>query len=252
MSLKFKNSKEIWEKIKKLRIEKNLSQNEIANLIWINRVVLGNIENGSRNIKENELEIISEIFEKDLGYFVWKNDEIKEVLKSDKNFIFKKIFLYILNKVWNKPNVWKIVSYKLLYFSEFNHFEKFWESLLNINFKKWPMGPVPDPKDVKNIFSEMKKDNQIEEIKTIFKWFEQHRFVSKIKDIDFYNLLNDLKAEQIQIIDDVIEKLWNMTARQISEYSHWDMPYKATKNIWENISKWLVFYRSPAYCVNLE
>jgi hypothetical protein len=62
-------------------------------------------------------------------------------------------------------------------------------------------------------------------------------------------LLEDLKPEQIQIIDDVIEKLWNMTATQISEYSHHDMPYKATEKIWDKIDKDLVFYRSAVYSV---
>jgi hypothetical protein len=69
------------------------------------------------------------------------------------------------------------------------------------------MGPVPDPDEFKKILEEMKKDNQIEEIKTIFQGYEQHRFISKLKDINFYSLLEDLKPEQIQIIDDVIEKL---------------------------------------------
>lgn len=251
MSTKFLNSKELWEKIKNLRVSKKLSQEEISNLIWISRITLAKIESGERNIKEEELETISEIFEKPINYFVKESDGIKELDKNDKNYIFKKVFLYILNKVWEKANVWKIVVYKLLYFSEFNHYEKFWKSLLNIEFKKWPMWPVPDPEETKEIFKEMELNNQIEEVKTLFKWYEQHRFVSQLKDVDFYDLVKDLQPEQIQVVDDVIEKLSNMTATQISEYSHWDMPYRATKQSWDIISKTKVFYRTPEYSVTL-
>lgn len=248
---KFKNSKELWGKIKNLRASKKISQEDIARIMELNRVTYSNIESGERSIKETEIILISDIFEKPLSYFVNEKDSIKELDKNDKNYIFKKVFLYILNKVWEKANVWKIVVYKLLYFSEFNHYEKLWKSLLNIEFKKWPMWPVPNPEEVKSIFEEMNNDNQIEEVKTLFKWYEQHRFVSKLKDINFYNLLKDLKPEQIQIIDDVIYKLSNMTATQISEYSHWDMPYRATKQTWEIISKTKVFYRTPEYSVTL-
>lgn len=246
---KYTNSKELWDKIKNLRLSKNLSQEDIANLIWISRVTLATIESWERNIKEDELEIISEIFEKPFCYFVKEEDEIKELVKDDKNYIFKKVFLYILNKVWEKANVGKIVVYKLLYFSEFNHYEMFWKSLLNIDFRKWPMWPVPNPDEVKDIFEEMKEDNQVKEVKTFFKWYNQHRFVSQLKDIDFYDLVKDLEPNQIKIIDDVIDKLSNMTATQISEYSHSDMPYKATKEMWDIISKTKVFYRTPDYSI---
>lgn len=246
---KFKNSKLLWEKIKTLRASRKISQEDIAKIMWLNRVTYSNIETGDRNIKETEISLISDIFEKSISYFVTESDTIKEIEKDDKNYIFKKVFLYILNKVWEKANVWKIVVYKLLYFSEFNHYEKHWKSLLNIQFIKWPMWPVPNPEEVKYIFSEMIENNQIEEVKTLFKWYEQHRFVSKLKDIDFYNLLKDLEPEQIEIIDNVMYKLSNMTATQISEYSHWDIPYRSTKQTWEIISKTKAFYRTPEYSV---
>lgn len=252
VTIKYENSKELWEKIKSLRVNNKLSQEEVAKLIWVSRMTLASIESWERKLKESELEILSEIYEKSFNFFVEEKeqkDKIKELDKDDENYIFKKVFLYILNKVGEKLNVWKIVVYKLLYFSEFNHYEKFWKSLLNIEFKKWPMWPVPDPDQVKIIFDEMRDDNQIEEVKTLFKWYEQHRFISKIKDVDFYNLIKDLKPEQIQIIDDVIEKLSNMTASQISEYSHWDTPYRSAKNTGDILRKWTVFYRTPEYSV---
>jgi len=45
------------------------------------------------------MELIAEIFEKPINYFVSEKDEIKILDKKDKNYIFKKVFLYIINKL---------------------------------------------------------------------------------------------------------------------------------------------------------
>jgi len=246
---KIQNTKELGEKIKNLRIQnkEKFSQEQIANLLWISRVVLWNIENWERDLKEEELEKIADIFEVSQSYFwIDENNMIELLDKDDEYFNFKRILLYILNKVWDKPNIWKTVVYKLLYFSEFNHYEKYWETLLWIDFIKWPRWPVP--KDADKIFEKMITDHQLEQITTLFKWYEQHRLVSKLKDIN----LEDLSYSQVMIIDDVLEKLGNKTATEISDYSHWDTPYTATENIWDTISKGLVFYRSPVYSITEE
>jgi hypothetical protein len=36
----------------------------------------------------------------------------------------------------------------------------------------------------------------------------------------------------------------------MTNWSHWDMPWKATENIWDEISYWLVMYRDPVYAVS--
>ena len=133
-----------------------------------------------------------------------------------------------------------------MYFSEFNHFEINGDTLLWIDFIKWPRWPVPKGAD--KIFQEMIDDNQLEQITTLFKWYKQHRLVSKLKDID----LDDLPYSKVKLIDDVLEKLSSKTATEISDYSHWDTPYTATENIWDIIDKWLVFYRSQSYSVTDE
>lgn len=243
---KIKASKEIWEKIKNLREQKwKFSQEQIAKLLWISRVSLSNIENWERDIKKEELETISEIFEVPMNAIIWEeySSSIKPLNKEDKNYNFKRILLYILNKVANKPNVWKTVLYKLLYFSEFNFYEINWDTLLWVDFMKWPRWPVPIWAD--EIFEEMEKDNQIELKVTSFKWYEQHKIIPLLDEVD----LSDLSYNDVKVIDDVIEKLSSMKAVEISEYSHEDMPYKATKNIWDTINKGLVFYRTIKYSV---
>jgi DNA-binding XRE family transcriptional regulator len=230
----------VAKKIKDLRKEFNFSQTKLAKLLWINRVTLSLIESWEKKLKEEDIKKLSEIFEEDINIFRNKTELLNKI---DKLYDFKKILLYVLNKVKDKKNVWKTVLYKLLYFIEFNHYEKFGKSLLWIEFIKWPKWPVV--LNAHKIFNEMRDKWQIIEIITKYKTFPQYKLVSNIKNIN----LTDLKPEQIKIIDDVIKKLWDMTATQISKYSHEDMPYKATREIGDIISKGLVFYRSSAYSI---
>lgn len=248
---KYENSAEMWNMLKKLRARlwEKYSQEEFAKLLEVSRSTLTNMEWGKWMLKESILKKYSEIFELPMSYFVDIEESVLGIDYEDPHYVFKKVLLYILNRVGDKPSFWKKVFFKLLYFTEFNYFEKYRKSLLGIEFKKLPMWPVPDPHQTDRIFQKMSDDKQLSLIFTKYKWFEQQRFISWLKDIDEVDLITDSKIwkEGFQVVDDVIEKLSHMSGNEISEYSHGDMPYKATKNIWEVIEKWLVFYRSPAY-----
>ena len=56
---------------------------------------------------------------------------------------FKEVFLYILNKVGSKPNIGETVIYKLLYFIDFNFYEKYEEQLIGAAYLKNRFGPTP-------------------------------------------------------------------------------------------------------------
>jgi len=56
---------------------------------------------------------------------------------------FKEVLLYVLNKVGSKPNVGEAVLYKLLYFIEFDFYEKYEEQLIGATYIKNHYGPTP-------------------------------------------------------------------------------------------------------------
>ena len=60
--------------------------------------------------------------------------------------------------------------------------------------------------------------------------------------------LDMLKASEIKMIDSVLDRLSHMNATQISEYSHGDIPWKATPD-GDKIDYETVFYRTPQYSV---
>jgi uncharacterized phage-associated protein len=57
-----------------------------------------------------------------------------------------------------------------------------------------------------------------------------------------------LKANEIKMIDEVLEKLSDMNASQISEYSHNDVPW-LTADDGDIIDYESVFYRTAPYSV---
>ena len=51
--------------------------------------------------------------------------------------------MYVLSKVGSKPNVGESVLYKLLYFIDFNYYEKYEEQLIGATYIKNHYGPTP-------------------------------------------------------------------------------------------------------------
>jgi len=72
---------------------------------------------------------------------------------------FKSVLSYIINRCENKKNVGKTVICKLLYFSDFNYYEKYETSITNETYIKYERGPYPQHID--EIVDEMINDNSI-------------------------------------------------------------------------------------------
>jgi transcriptional regulator with XRE-family HTH domain len=130
------------EKIKKLRKETNLTQEEFAKLIGISRPTFVQIEQGDRQLKQAELQKLAQIFEVSIDDFL-RDAPLKKPVplstpETDPLYKFKQAFLYLLTKSAGKPNVGKTVLNKLLYFADFNHYEKYWKSITGVDYIKMP------------------------------------------------------------------------------------------------------------------
>lgn len=245
-------AKTIGQKIKELRERSGfkLSQEQVAKYVWINRVVLANIELGVRDLEPNVdneiIKKIAELFEIDPIELVSDKSEVISKVSSDDEYNkFKNLILYILAKCWHKPNVGKTVLNKLLYFSDFNYYENAWESITKETYHKLPMWPVP--KNIDKVLWEMERDNHISKVPSEYGWYKQIKFIPNVRyDLSKFNWL------EIKVVDEVIEKLSNMTANQISEYSHRDVPYMVAKNLCDEISYRQVSHRTEEYIANPE
>jgi uncharacterized phage-associated protein len=152
---------------------------------------------------------------------------------------FKQVLLYILEKCAGKPNVGETVLYKLLYFTEFNYYEVYEEHLIGATFRKLPYGPVPVKLDT--VLNQMEEKGEIKMIKTQYYDLPQKRYIPLVKPD-----LTLLKASEKDIIDNVVNQLSDFSAKAISDYSHKDMPWKATKE-GGVIDYELAFYRETPF-----
>ena len=77
---------------------------------------------------------------------------------------FKQVLLYILEKVGGKPNVGETVLHKLLYFIDFDYYEKFEENLMGATYIKNHHGPTSV--ELGTILKDMQRSGEIEAVKS--------------------------------------------------------------------------------------
>jgi transcriptional regulator with XRE-family HTH domain len=246
------------EFIKKLRTKNNLSQDFVARHIGVSRPTYLQIEKGERELTISEAQKMADLFNLSLENFLNCVDEkVKFNLKTDKTTVkeneiridvpqnrsdkFKEVLLYILAKVGAKPNVGMTVIYKLLYFIDFNYYEKYEEQLIGATYIKNHFGPTPI--FFSKIVEEMKKKDEVEEVKSQYFLHDQKKFLPKRPA----NLLK-LSANELQTIDQVLSQLSDKSAKELSEYSHGDVPWKTAEE-GKPIDYEAVFYRTDKYSV---
>jgi len=249
---------QIGKRIMKLRKLKGLSQEDLAKFLKISRSSVAQIELGNRNVSIIEFIELSKILEFSLDKFLaedfYKTEKIEitektihlkqDVRTSVPKFRIdklKNVLLYILEKCAGKPNVGETVLYKLLYFSDFNYYEIYEEHLTGAKYIKLPYGPVPDK--LGSIINQMIEKGVIQRIKTKYHGYPQTRYIP-LKRAD----LTKMSAAEKEVIDKVIEHFSDWTATDIGEYSHKDMPWRATEE-GEVIDYELVFYRESPFSV---
>lgn len=254
------SQKQIGQRVAELRKMKGLSQEDLSKSVKISRPSLAQIELGNRSVDILELQKLALILEFSLDDFMSKDfsasqevegkDEKKAKKKEERISVptlqiskFKNVLLYILERCAGKPNVGETVLYKLLYFSDFNYYELYEEHLTGAKYRKLPYGPVPQKLDT--IIGQMIEKGQLQRVKTEYHGYPQIRYLP-LEKAD----LTELRASEKEIIDRVIEQMSDWSAASISNYSHGDKPWKASKE-GEEINYELAFYRRPPYSIRV-
>jgi transcriptional regulator with XRE-family HTH domain len=249
-------NKKLAERIKALREELGLSQEELAKQLGVSRPKISQMENGEVRITVEELVALSNIFNVSVEGLLDFNKAPKVILEKGEEEKtqdirinvprrnvkkFKEVLLYILNKVGAKPNVGETVLYKFLYFIDFDFYEKYEEQLIGATYIKNHHGPTPV--EFKEIVGEMIKNKEIMIVnKEFFKYPQRKYYPLRKPD------LSVLGAHEQEIIDNVLHNLSDMNAKEISDYSHNDVPWLTTED-GKPIEYESVFYRTRPYSV---
>ena len=245
-----------------MRKDQGISQAFVASKIGVSRASYIEIEKGTKELTLSQANTIANIFNITLSDLIAgkKNVEAQVSLKKDvylkkeeqgiridvpqKNLKkFKEVLLYVLEKVGSKPNVGMTVLYKLLYFIDFDYYEKFEEQLIGATYIKNHFGPTPV--EFKKIVENMEEKGELETVKSKYFQHEQTKYLPRRQ-----SKISVLNAQEIKHIDEVLSRLSDKTASEISAYSHMDIPWIGTKE--NQIIKYeSVFYRTPETSVRI-
>ncbi|MCA9407115.1 MAG: DUF4065 domain-containing protein [Candidatus Omnitrophica bacterium] len=250
-------NKKLGQRIRELRGQYGFNQEKVAKHLGIKRTSFSQIEIGERKISVEEIAKLSKLFNIPTDSLLDLNAEIKVELmkeppKKEKQELrisvpqnridkFKEVLLYILDRVGSKSNVGETVIYKLLYFIDFDFYELYEEQLIGASYQKNHYGPTPV--EFAKIVSDMEQSEEVVKVKEQYYQFPQTKYLPLRKPD-----LSKLKANEIKLIDEVLEKLSDYNANKISEYSHDDVPWMTTDE-GEIIDYESVFYRTKPYSV---
>ncbi len=246
--------------IQQLRKKNNLTQEFLASQIGVSRPTYVQTEQGERDLTITEAKKLAEIFDVQIEDFLAGKITKREVIlekerqsgkpaKPEMRIImpranvkkFKEVLLYILEKVGARPNIGETALYKLLYFIDFDYYEKFEEQLIGAKYIKNHFGPTPV--EFKKIIEQMTRNGELEKIKSKYFQHEQKKYLPR-RQAD----LRVLSAQEIQHIDEVLSRLAWKNATELSNYSHSDTPWRVHK-MGEEISYETVFYRDDDHSV---
>lgn len=243
--------------IQQQRTKRNMTQEYLASELSMSRPTYLQIEHGERELTISEAKKLAALFDMSLDNFLAKKEpkrnvaiekesakksEGLQIRVTEKNLDkFKQVLLYVLNKVGGKPNVGETVLHKLLYFIDFDYYEKFEENLMGATYIKNHHGPTSI--ELGAIIEEMQKQGELEAVKSqYFKYLQKKYLPRKRPNLDI------LSAREIEHIDDVLARLSDKNATEIENYSHEDIPWKSAQDC-KPLSYESVFYRDERYSV---
>lgn len=252
------NALHIGGEIRKLREAGGMSQEELAGLVGVSRPSLVHIEGGKRKVSAEELIRFADIFGLTLDQLV--NSSLRpEVVVEEEGTVkkpsqglrisipqekydkFKEVLLYLLVRIGARPHVGQTVLYKLLYFVDFDYYEKYEEQLIGAVYIKNHYGPTPT--HFKKLVEELEQEGALECVSSDYFKYPQVKYLP-LREPD----MSLLSALELQHIDFEIRRLGSKNASQLSEFSHGDTPWLSAGSN-EEINYEMVFYRTPEYSV---
>jgi transcriptional regulator with XRE-family HTH domain len=242
--------------IRTLRKKRDLTQEYIADKLGLTRQTYSQIEHGDRELTISEAKILADVFDISLQDLLDERDrplivEIEEEKKRSREpepgirisvpqrnlAKFKEVLLYILSKVGGKPNVGETVLYKLLYFIDFDYYEKYEEQLIGATYIKNNHGPTPV--EFKMIVDDMIEAGELVRVPSRHFGHDQKKYLP-VRDPDLSVLEN---AREIAHINSVLARLSDSNATELSRLSHLDVPWIIAEKL-KPIDYEAVFYRT--------
>lgn len=148
----------------------------------------------------------------------------------------QQVILFFLERI-NNVHLGRTKLMKLLYYVDFDHFEKQGKSITGAMYRKRPHGPVPD--QAQGLIRDMARKGLVQAVKAKRAKYAQHRLIAQAR----FNAAC-FSGEELRTLEKVAEKWEDASAAQIEAASHAESPWQATKE-GTRIDYELAHYRRP-------
>lgn len=165
------------------------------------------------------------------------NENMTSSINKEK---YENVILYLCSKLGGEVRGKKKLA-KLLYYVDFDSFEKTQSSVTGDIYKALPMGPVPN--SLQDVTREMVKSGAIN--------VESVSEKEGLNPTEVYTCLKSpetsiFSSEEKQILDRVVVKYGHLNGRQLEELTHAEAPYNGTEPLQE-IPYELAYYRATDF-----
>jgi len=129
--------------------------------------------------------------------------------------------LYFLEHI-NNVHLGRTKLMKLLYYVDFDHYERWERSVTGAVYRKLPHGPVPQ--EAKAVIDAMVRGGAVRQLRAQRGDFEQYRLLTLSAQFD----PRVFSGDELETLEQVAERWEHATAAQIEAASHREAPWLAT------------------------
>lgn len=202
------------QKIKELRTQKGLSQEQVAKAIGVSRPTYTAIEVGKQKLDLEEAQKLAKFFGIGVDELVSGNipniDKYKHMILS-----------YLRMNLSKDGKVPKTKLAKLLYLADFAWFYEHLESMSGMQYRKMTYGPVPD-----NFFRALDELEESGKIIVDHKNIDgKEMFLINESDSNKNEKIKTLSKDESILMKKIAEKWKNKSTNDIVNFTHNQLPY---------------------------
>ncbi len=154
---------------------------------------------------------------------------------------YEQVIIYLCSKLKGEVRGKKKLA-KLLYYSDFDFFEKFQKSITGDVYNAYPKGPLPVM--LGKVTSMMVKKKLLK-IDSVQEWGEEYAPTEVYKcsvkpDLSVFN------KNELKMLDRIVRRYGSLNGEQLAELSHAEAPYAATES-YKEIPYEFTYYRGTDF-----
>lgn len=231
----------IGKKIKQLRKQAGLSQQEVAQKLDMARATYAGLEIDKREPDLGELKAISQFYEIPMMELIAEEGDDWPGVLSEPTPVYRaaspdhdtpayhptcnpdklrEVLLYVLARVGAEPTMGESTLYKLLYLIDFDYYEQRAASLTGLTYLRTQYGPLPT-KSFDELVAHMQTQGELEVVATKHFKNTQRKYLPAVAP-----KLCELSAQELKYLDHELTRYGTLSSEQLFEQIQRDPPWR--------------------------